>query len=110
MPVIGFPRGGRAHTLGYAEATGVDAVSASTQDVPLAWAATCCSRNVAVQGNLDPLLLVAGGEALERAVRAIARGARRRAASSSTSAMASCRRRRRSMSPRELVRAIMPAR
>ena len=65
--IIGFPRGAGALLPGYVEATGVDAVS-------LDWAAEPTSiRNkvqsrVAVQGNLDPLVLIAGGAALDRAI------------------------------------------
>jgi uroporphyrinogen decarboxylase len=71
LPIIGFPRGAGAHYLGYAKATGVDAVSID-QDMPLAFARDVLQPAVAVQGNLDPLVLVAGGQALETRVRAIA--------------------------------------
>ena len=33
-----------------------------------------CRRRVAVQGNLDPMVLMAGGDALEQAVRRIRTG------------------------------------
>jgi uroporphyrinogen decarboxylase len=63
--IIGFPR---AATLAgyeaYAAATGVDAMSLDTA-APMAWAA---KLPCAVQGNLDPIALVAGGAALDRAV------------------------------------------
>jgi len=36
-----------------------------------AWAAANCSSKVALQGNLDPLALVAGGEALDRQIDSI---------------------------------------
>jgi uroporphyrinogen decarboxylase len=66
--IIGFPR---ASTLqGYekfAQATGVDAVSLDTA-APMDWAADKLSGKVAVQGNLDPIALLAGGGALDRAV------------------------------------------
>ena len=71
LPIIGFPRAAGAHYLGYAKATGVDAVSID-QDMPLAFARDVLQPSVAVQGNLDPLVLVAGGQALETRVRAIA--------------------------------------
>jgi len=70
LPVIGFPRAAGAHYLGYAKATGVDAVSID-QDMPLAFARDVLQPSVAVQGNLDPLVLVAGGHALETRVKAI---------------------------------------
>lgn len=67
--IIGFPR---AVTLDgytrYVDATGVDAVSLDTS-APMAWAAK--SLTCAVQGNLDPVALIAGGAALDRAADAI---------------------------------------
>lgn len=65
--IVGFPRGAslEGYRL-YAEETGVDAVSLDTA-VPMAWAASNLSR-VVLQGNLDPLALVAGGAALEGGV------------------------------------------
>ncbi len=62
--IVGFPR---AATLleyeEYAQETGVDAISLDTA-VPLDWAAKTLGRKVALQGNLDPVALVAGGAAL----------------------------------------------
>ena len=66
--VIGFPRGAmNAQYQSYAKNTGVDAVSIHT-DASMAWAADALGKTVAVQGNLDPLILVQGGDALNRAV------------------------------------------
>jgi uroporphyrinogen decarboxylase len=65
--IIGFPRGAGALLPPYVNATGVDAVS-------LDWAAEPSlirervQSKVAVQGNLDPLALIAGGAALDRAI------------------------------------------
>src|SRR3984957_15937467 len=65
--IIGFPRGAGAQLATYVEATGVDAVS-------IDWAAEPSlirehvQNRVAVQGNLDPLALIAGGAALDQAV------------------------------------------
>ncbi len=68
VPVIGFPRGCGPNTLAYVQQTGVDAVSCDTA-MPLSYMRdTLAGAGVAVQGNLDPLLLVLGGEALDRAV------------------------------------------
>jgi uroporphyrinogen decarboxylase len=50
--------------------TGVDAVGVDTS-VDMAVAAGVVSPPVALQGNVDPLALVAGGQALEDAVRTI---------------------------------------
>ena len=54
----------------FATETGVDAVSLD-QTVPLDWAAGELQPLCAVQGNLDNLLLVSGGRAMEDAVRDI---------------------------------------
>jgi uroporphyrinogen decarboxylase len=65
---IGFPR--MATLQGYAQyalETGVDAVSLDT-GVPLAWAVENLPGHVALQGNLDPVALIAGGAALTDAV------------------------------------------
>jgi len=66
--IIGFPR---AATLQgyerYAAGTGVDAISVDTA-VPMDWAADVLARKIAVQGNLDPVALLAGGRALGDAV------------------------------------------
>lgn len=64
-PIIGFPRGAGAKYRSYFETTGVDAVSLDTSVSP-AWAAQTLQGIGAVQGNLDPLSLVAGGEVLVR--------------------------------------------
>jgi uroporphyrinogen decarboxylase len=65
--IIGFPR---AATLAgyqhYARCTGVDAISLDTA-APMRWAATNIAPLCAVQGNLDPLALIAGGAALDGA-------------------------------------------
>ena len=60
LPIIGFPKGANAVLGDYARETGVDAISLDVQ-VPLAVAATL-APSVALQGNLDPLAVVAGGE------------------------------------------------
>lgn len=64
IPVIGFPRGCGALAETYAKATGVDAVSCDTS-MELAWIRDRLQNLVAVQGNLDPLLLLAGGRHFE---------------------------------------------
>jgi uroporphyrinogen decarboxylase len=67
VPVIGFPRGSGAQAMAYVEGTGVDGLSCDTA-MPLEAMAGALASRAVVQGNLDPLLLVAGGEALERRV------------------------------------------
>lgn len=69
-PVIGFPRGASVLAPAYAVETGVDGVSCDTT-MPLDFIASKLSGRTVVQGNLDPLLLVAGGDAIERRVAAI---------------------------------------
>ncbi len=65
--IIGFPRGAAALLPGYVEATGVDAVSIDWASEP-SLIRTKVQSLVAVQGNLDPLALIAGGNALDRAI------------------------------------------
>jgi uroporphyrinogen decarboxylase len=65
--IIGFPRGAGAQLPGYVEATGVDAVSIDWAAEPSLVRERVQSR-VAIQGNLDPLALIAGGDALDRSV------------------------------------------
>lgn len=65
--IIGFPRGAGAQLPGYVEATGVNAVSIDWTAEPVFVRERVQSR-VAVQGNLDPLVLITGGSALDRAV------------------------------------------
>jgi len=70
VPIIGFPRGAGVQAADYVERTGVDGVGCDTA-MPLAFIAENLADKAVVQGNLDPLLLVAGGEAMERRVEAI---------------------------------------
>ncbi|SHL28882.1 uroporphyrinogen decarboxylase [Bradyrhizobium lablabi] len=65
--IIGFPRGAGALLPGYVEATGVDAVSIDWAAEP-ALIRERVQNRVAIQGNLDPLALIAGGAALDAAV------------------------------------------
>jgi uroporphyrinogen decarboxylase len=65
--IIGFPRGAGAMLPAYVEATGVNAVSIDWAAEPSLIRERVQSR-VAVQGNLDPLALIAGGDELRRSV------------------------------------------
>lgn len=67
IPVIGFPRGAGILYENYVTETKVDGVSLDTA-VPLEWAARVLQPKCTVQGNLDPILLVAGGEALDAGI------------------------------------------
>ena len=70
VPVIGFPRGAGLLYERYLAGTEVDAVGLDIT-VPPGWAARALQPKAAVQGNLDPVLLLTGGEAMIRAADAI---------------------------------------
>src|SRR5690606_23614440 len=65
--IIGFPRGAGALLPDYVGRTAIDAVSLDWTAEP-AMIRQRVQNRVAVQGNLDPLALIAGGAALDRAV------------------------------------------
>ncbi len=70
VPVIGFPKGSGAKLPAYARETGVDAVGLDESLDP-AWANSVLPEGMPVQGNLDPLLVEAGGPALPVRVKAV---------------------------------------
>jgi len=67
-PVIGFPRGAGVLHERYFRETGVDGIGVDTA-VPLGYAHRTLQPHGTVQGNLDPVLLIVGGPALQEAVR-----------------------------------------
>lgn len=67
VPIIGFPKGAGAKLADYAIGTGVDAVGVD-ETVDPHWANRALPPGLPVQGNLDPLALIAGGRAVEEAV------------------------------------------
>jgi uroporphyrinogen decarboxylase len=68
-PIIGFPRGAGANAERYVAETGVEGLGCDTA-MPLQQMRALADRSgVAVQGNLDPLLLAAGGPNFEARVR-----------------------------------------
>ena len=69
-PIIGFPKGAGGKLTAYARETGVDAVGVDETVDPV-WANETLPKGMPVQGNLDPLALIAGGHALETAVERI---------------------------------------
>ncbi|MBA2935491.1 uroporphyrinogen decarboxylase [Sphingomonas sp. CGMCC 1.13654] len=69
-PVIGFPKGAGGKLALYAQGTGVDAIGID-ETVDPHWANEVLPEGLTVQGNLDPLALLAGGKTLERAVAVI---------------------------------------
>ncbi len=70
FPIIGFPRLAGPMLAEYAARTGVQALGMDTSMDPR-WAAGAVAPGQALQGNLDPLALIAGGAALEAEARAI---------------------------------------
>ena len=66
-PIIGFPKGAGGKLRAYAAETGVDAIGLDETVDPV-WAARELPPSLPVQGNLDPLALIAGGECLRNAV------------------------------------------
>jgi uroporphyrinogen decarboxylase len=65
VPVIGFPKGAGEKLAAYARETGVDAVGID-ETIDPRWAARELPAGMPVQGNIDPLLLLAGGAEMER--------------------------------------------
>ncbi len=70
IPVIGFPKGAGAKLPAYARETGVDALGIDETTDPV-WINAELPADMPVQGNLDPMSLLAGGEAMDNSVRFI---------------------------------------
>ena len=70
IPVIGFPKGAGGKLAAYARETRVDALGLDETVDPL-WADKALPKGLPVQGNLDPLALLAGGDALKSEVERI---------------------------------------
>jgi uroporphyrinogen decarboxylase len=68
--IIGFPRGAASELGRYLDAVAVDAISLDWT-VELGFAREQVQSRRPVQGNLDPLVLLAGGTALDRSVDSI---------------------------------------
>lgn len=66
-PIIGFPKGAGGKLPAYAREVCPDAIGLDETVDPL-WANAVLPEDMPVQGNLDPLALMAGGGALEDAV------------------------------------------
>lgn len=71
-PVIGFPKGAGAKLVAYAEGVRPDAIGLDETIDPV-WADAVLPAGMPVQGNLDPLALMAGGTALEQGVASVLR-------------------------------------
>jgi uroporphyrinogen decarboxylase len=71
-PIIGFPKGAGGKIVAYANETGVSALGLD-ESVDPDWAAKILPNGLPIQGNLDPLALIAGGTALETSVNRVVR-------------------------------------
>jgi uroporphyrinogen decarboxylase len=67
VPVIGFPKGAGEKLPAYASRTGADAIGLD-ETIDPEWAAANLPVGLPVQGNLDPLALIAGGATLDGAI------------------------------------------
>lgn len=72
-PIIGFPRGAHAMVAEYARMTGVSALGLDYA-MPVGFADSALPPGLPVQGNLDPLRLLAGGAQMAERVTAILSG------------------------------------
>jgi uroporphyrinogen decarboxylase len=76
--IVGFARGAGARLGEYAEGTGVDAVGVDWM-TPMRLVRSLVAERFVLQGNLDPMRLLAGGAALDEGVDAILAAMRGRA-------------------------------
>ena len=65
IPIIAFPRGAALYLPEFAAAPEIDAIGIDYAVDPI-WAAREIQPHATVQGNFDPILLLAGGDQLER--------------------------------------------
>jgi uroporphyrinogen decarboxylase len=71
IPIIGFPRlAGQELLLQYADIEGLNGLALDTE-VDMVWAAQNIKRDLALQGNLDPQILLAGSDAMKTQARHI---------------------------------------
>ena len=70
QPVIGFPKGIGDGLIAYCDDTPIDGIGLD-HGVDIAWAAEHLPRHITLQGNLDPLSLIAGGETMARSIGSI---------------------------------------
>ncbi len=72
-PIIAFPRGAATQLGKFADVAGLAAIGLDTAVEPRA-AAAMLPAHLALQGNLDPLALIAGGRALDEGVARVLAG------------------------------------
>ncbi|MCV2874731.1 uroporphyrinogen decarboxylase [Rhodobacteraceae bacterium XHP0102] len=70
LPVIAFPREAGEKYIGFAKAVGADCLALDTS-VDATWAAEHLQKDGCIQGNLDPKLMITGGDALRDEARRI---------------------------------------
>ncbi len=70
VPIIGFARAIGKSVIEFAESVGVDAIGLD-QGIDLEWVCKVLPDNIVTQGNLDPQILVKGGDNLAKATRNI---------------------------------------
>ena len=70
VPVIGFPKGVGDYVINYAEQAGINGLGLD-HGVDMKWADRHLPKNLAVQGNLDPVAVIAGGSEMLKAADAI---------------------------------------
>lgn len=70
VPIIAFPKGAGGKLAAYAGEVGADAIGIDETVDPV-WAAAELPEGLPVQGNLDPLALISGGEELRSAVQRV---------------------------------------
>jgi len=70
IPIIAFPRGAPLYLPDMAKTSVIDAIGIDYAVDP-AWAAREIQPHAAVQGNFDPILLLTGGDELERRAKEI---------------------------------------
>ena len=68
VPIIGFPRGASTLIGSYARQVGINGIGLDTAIDP-GHVLTAEPESIAVQGHLDPVLLIEGGAAMEKRVR-----------------------------------------
>lgn len=67
VPVIGFPKGAGGKLPAYARETGCQVIGLDETVDPV-WAHAALPEHLPLQGNLDPLALIAGGSELDGAI------------------------------------------
>ncbi len=77
-PIIVFPRGAATQLMKFAEMKGASAIGLDTSVEPRV-AAAALPETLALQGNLDPLALVAGGASLDEGIERVLEGFEARA-------------------------------